>query len=488
QTDNHAPQSAQTISCPCEVSGQLAGSDEHDWFSVQGVRGEVLYFEVFAERIGSPVDLHVSVMDATGRKELASFGDEVRNPGGTALSTSHVDPSGRWVVPADGRYLIEVRNLTGGKQTSSRNIYRLSVRREDPAFDLIAIPRRDGATALNLLRGGREALDVVALRRRGLEGPIRISARDLPDGVECPDVWLGPEVDLATVVVSADRNAGSLIGELKLDGYSEQAGRRPVQWAAAVRSGTPAGSNRLVSRMPLSVSGESPLRIVADGHEPLNHHLYGKVRVRHSPGGILDVAVRIERADTSHQATVKLIGIGLPAAIRNATATIPAGAQQGQLSFYLPPTLRVGKYSLSIAAETTISTPDGKAETVVAYSNPVIVDVQAEAFTVEIDPFAPAKVRRGETIQVKYSVQRKNGFIGKLHTELAAPGRVTDVVGLRARGETFVGQTDRGMIQITVNDDALLGRQPFLRLLTVGVLEDEPAFQGADFFPLEIVE
>ena len=488
RTDNHAPELAQSIPCPCEMSGQIAGSDERDWFAIQGIRGEVLYFEVLADRIGSPVDLQLSVIDAADRKELSHFGDEVRNPGGAALSTTHLDPSGRWVVPSDGRYLIEVRNLLGSSQSTARRTYRLSVRREDPAFHLVAIPRRDRATALNILRGGREAVDVVVLRRRGLEGPIQISARDLPDGIECPDVWLGPGVDLATVVVSAGRNAGSLIGELKLDAYSEQAGPRPVQWATTVRTGFSVSSNRLVSRMLLAVTGEAPLRITADGNEPLNHHLYGKLRVRHSPGGIVDVAVRIERADTSHQSRVKLIGIGLPTAIPNATATIPAGEQQGHLSFYLPPTLQIGSYSLSVAAETTVPTPDGKTVTAIVWSNPVILDVQPEAFTVEIDPFTPAKVRRGETIQVKYNVQRKNGFIGKLHTELAAPGRVTDVVGLRGRGETFVGQTDGGMLQITVNDNAPLGRQPFLRLFTVGVLEDEPTFQGADFFPLEIVE
>src|SRR5262249_23932198 len=149
------------------------------------------------------------------------------------------------------------------------------------------------------------------------------------------------------------------------------------------------------------------------------------------------------------------------------------GSQQGALSFFLPSTLPVGKYSLAVAVETTIPGSSGKAESITAFSNPVIVDVQPEAFTVETDPFAPTRVRRGETIQVKYHVQRKNGFIGKLHTELAAPGRITDVAGLRGRGETFVGQTDRGMLQIIVNDDARLGPQPFLRLFTVGVLEDE---------------
>ena len=98
------------------------------------------------------------------------------------------------------------------------------------------------------------------------------------------------------------------------------------------------------------------------------------------------------------------------------------------------------------------------------------------------------KVKRGETFQIRYGSRRRNGFIGKMHTELAVPGIVTDVPGLRGRGETFVGQTDRGSLQVVVNDDAPLGPVQNLRLLTVGVIEDEPVLQGAVFLDLEIVE
>ena len=65
----------------------------------------------------------------------------------------------------------------------------------------------------------------------------------------------------------------------------------------------------------------------------LVHHLYGKLQVRHCPGGVLDVAVRIERREADHLAPVKLIGIGLPEQIRNQTVVIPAGEQKGYLSF-----------------------------------------------------------------------------------------------------------------------------------------------------------
>ena len=498
RADNHSTASAQEIVIPCEVSGQLVAGDERDWFAIQARRGEVFFIEALGQRIQSPVDLQVSVLDPSGERELAEFGDEVRNIGGT-FPTNHLDPAGRWVCPADGRYLIAIRNLIGGLQADPRRTYRLSVRREEPDFQLVAVPRRDDLSGLNVRRGGREVLDLLAFRRRGCDGAIRISASELPAGVECPDVWLGPGVDHTTVVVSADQNAAALFGELKLVGSStlrvEPLGsgepsyvHRPVRGGSIVRTGTPNGWGRLTSQIPLAIAGDSPLRITADGHEPLNHHLYGKLTPKHSPGGVLDVAVHIERRDTAHQAPVKLIGVGLPDSIRNQTAVIPAGEQKGYLSFYLPPTLPVGRYSLVVRAETTVPTLDKKSETVAVVSNPVTFDVQPGAIFVEVDPFAVTRAKRGETIKLSYSAKRLNGFIGKMHTELATPGRVTDIIGLRGRGETFTGQTDKGTLQIVINDDAPLGRQQFLRLFTVGVVEDEPTYFGSSFFPLEIVE
>ena len=131
---------------------------------------------------------------------------------------------------------------------------------------------------------------------------------------------------------------------------------------------------------------------------------------------------------------------------------------------------------------------DQKTESVVVYRKPVTFYLQPAAFLVEVDPFVVTQARRGETIQIGYSAQRINGFIGKMHTELAAPGLITDVVGLRGRGETFVGQTDKGSRQIVVNNDAPLGPQRFLRLFTVGVVEDQPVYFGSRFISLEILE
>lgn len=501
--DNHTPALAQKVTVPCEVSGQLTGGDERDWYAFQAERGEVLYFDAYGQRIGSPVDLQISVFNAgaepgtsgTGAtvsslRELARFGDEVRNLSAT-VPTSHLDPAGRWVCPADGRFLVSLRNLSGGLQADPRRTYRLSVRREEPDFQIIAVPR-DGAGGINIPRGGRVALDLLALRRRGCNGAICVSAKDLPDGVDCPDVWLGPSVDCTTLVLSCDKEAAPVLNELKLEGVAQaDDGTRTVRsvvGGTVVRAGTPSGWGRITSQIPLAIVGEAPLHIVADAHQPLEHHLYGRLPAKHSPGGIVDVAVQIERRDAAHQAPVKLIGVGTPDLIANSSSTIPAGEHKGYVSFYLPPTLPVGHYSLTIRAETTVPGPGQKPEAIAVYSNAMTLDVQPAAFLVDVDPFAVTQARRGEIIQIGYTAQRRNGFIGKMHTELAAPGCVTDVTGLRGRGETFTGQTESGSLQIIINDDAPLGRLSALRLLTVGVVEDEPRFLGSRFLKLEIVE
>ena len=488
ESDNHSPDAAKNLVYPCEVSGQLVAGDEQDWFAIDAHRGEVLYVEGFCQRINSPADMDLRVLNASGKEEFVRFGDEVRNIGGKPFPTNHLDPAGRWLVPADGRYLILVRNVIGGSQTDPRRTYRLSIRREEPDFSLAVVPQHSDPAGVNVNRGGRTILDVIALRSRGLTGEIRVSAKELPEGIECPDVWVGPGVDRAPLVISASPGAPEFIGELTLQGAAEMAGQRHVRGGVVVRSGLPNGWGRLTSEIPLAVGGEATIQISADGHETRDHHLYGELKVQHSPGGILDVAVHVQRSDTSHQAAVKLTGVGLPELIDNQTATIPPGSDKGYISFYLPPSLPVGRYSVAIRGETTIPLTEDKVETVTVYSNVVTFDVHQPAFRIDVDRLAPKRVKRGEVVQVNYTVRRINGFIGKIHTELAAPGKVTNIVGLRGAGVTFVGQTETGTIQIIANDDAPLGQPRFLRLYGVGVLEDIALFHGSCFLNLEVIE
>lgn len=489
---NHSPNTAQELTVPCEVSGQLTAPDECDWFQFEGRRGEAFHIEALGHRIQSPVDLQLSIHEpskSTEQRQPKVFTDQTRNVGGT-FRTDHPDPAGRWVCPSDGSYLIALHSVTGGFAADPRRIYRLSIRREEPSAQVVAVPHGNVSGGINVRRNGRMALDLIAIRQRGEQTSIRVTARDLPGGIEFPEVWLGPGVSKTVGVLSVDRNATFAVSELNLESvlqdFDEQ--RRAVVGGTVPPSPLPYSYGRLTSEIRMAVAGDAPVRLTADAHGTVTHHLYGTLQARHSPGGVVDVALQIDRQDPAHKAPVKVIGIGLPDSIENQTTVIPPEQSTGYLSFYLPSTIPPGRYSFAIQAETTVLNADKKPESVTVCSNPVTIVIEPGALLVNVDPFAAVRAKRGEVFQIAYHVRRLNGFIGKVHTELAAPGVVTDVPGLRGRGVTFVGQSDSGSIQIEVNGDAQLGQQHFLRLFAVGVVEDEPVFHGSRFVSLEITD
>lgn len=490
ESDHGTPDTALTIECPGDINGQFSDSKFSRWFALNAKRGEVFRFEVFSERLGAPTDLRLGIFDSTGQLELASF-EDVHDSPDSPLPTGHADPDGRWVAPSSGRYMVELRETKTGPEPDPRKIFVLSVRRDEPDFRVVAMPAASATGAINVQAGGRAIFDLVALRRRGHEGPIRVYADGLPTGLRCPDVWIGPETDRAVMVLSAEPEVAARVEAIRLVSEASGIGQRPVSMAVPSRGASPVLRGRLISRPQFGIAGKAAIRIQADAHRPYSHPLYGTLTPRHAQGGVVDVAVRVDRADRSHASPVRLSFEGLPPqlAFPGQVSKIPAAENEGWLSLALPSTLKPGKYSFVVRADTTVPSADpSKPEAVVSFSEPVTIDVHSAAFIVEADPFTPTKVKRGESFKIRYGARRRNGFIGKVHTELAVPGIVTDVPGVRGRGETFVGQTDQGILNVVVNPDAPLGRVPFLRLLTIGVVEDEAIHQGAEFLDLEIVE
>jgi hypothetical protein len=186
-----------------------------------------------------------------------------------------------------------------------------------------------------------------------------------------------------------------------------------------------------------------------------------------------------------------LSGVELPLEIQNRLRRIPAGNAGGTISFYIPPNLPAGKYSIAAKVRTKMNyvanAKNGVKKTgdVELVTNAVSFEVYSPPYVVAVDLEAPITIARGEIVQLKYSARRQDGFIGKIHTELVAPG---GVFGIRGRGVTFVGQTDSGVIQIIANEDAPLGQQTGLRLEGIGTVEDEAVHRGSVFVTLEIVE
>jgi len=206
---------------------------------------------------------------------------------------------------------------------------------------------------------------------------------------------------------------------------------------------------------------------------------------------VVEVKLLVDRGEDQLKHAVQLRGVGLPPIVENRVGDIPATMRSGFISFYLPPTMPVGKYTIAVVGSTSVFLPEtvgteGRKEvSVEVVSNTISFEVYPAPYIVRVNLDAPIKIKRGEVIQLQYTAVRKNGFIGKIHTDIAAPGGVR---GIRARGVTFVGQTESGVLQVIANDDAPLGQQRGLRIEGLGTIEDEPVHLGGCFLSLEIVE
>lgn len=474
---------AQELPVPCEVSAQIAQLREQHWYAIDVKRGEALWFEAFGERIGSPVDLDLSLLDPSGDRELGRFSDELDQLGGYRFSTAHADPAGRWVAPADGRYLLLVRNLIGEATSDPRRIYRLSVRREEPDYQLAVVSRRvDQPAAWNVPRGGRELFEVFALRRRGMNGPIRVTADGLPAGMECPATWIGPGQDRAPLVITAAGENATFAGVLKIVGHAEQAGvtiDRSAYGGAMIWPGRQLPSGRVTQEVALAAGVEAPLVLAATPQAAAIDQQ-----------SALDVEIALDSRSGSIVSPVRLSCVGLPRGVNMSPVVLPAETTRSWTSFFWPDSLPPGPYTFAIQAEfEAVVATDPKANPakskLTVVSNPITIELKPARIILDLDPASPTKIARGKIIQLQFTAERVNGFIGKVHTELTAPGGVT---GLRARGVTLTGQGDSGSLQVIATDNAPLGRHELLRLEAIGTVEDQPIYRASRPVELEIVE
>jgi hypothetical protein len=140
------------VTLPVTINGRIFPREDVDLWSFTGHKGEAVTAEVYAARLGSPLDSRVEVLDATGRV-LAENDDTIGR-----------DSRLRFVPPQDGQYTIRIRDTAAGG--GQNYVYRLT---------LTSGPVVDTIYPLGGRRGSRVPLHLAGQGVPG--GPVEI---DLP--------------------------------------------------------------------------------------------------------------------------------------------------------------------------------------------------------------------------------------------------------------------------------------------------------------------
>ena len=273
---NNSPDRAMPLKLPVGVNGRFQKTGQTHFYRFTATRESVVTIDVQSQRRELAVDGVVMVMDAAG-KILATADD----------APFSKDATLRFQAPADGEYLIGVRDLN--RRAGDRFIYHMSVEPGGPDFEV------HGEYYYGMLAAGGHAVWFVRLKRlNGFDGPVEILVDRLPRGVTCRKVVIPSGFSHCALVFSAAAQAkvnASLVrvrGRAKLaraDGPLEV-----IREARVLGELRRAGASRFV-RMPI----KSQLLGVT---RPLDLHAITATpaELKLKRGGTATLTVRIKRS------------------------------------------------------------------------------------------------------------------------------------------------------------------------------------------------
>ena len=219
---NDTPALAQPVTAPGEFAGRFQAPGDTDYFTFHADVGQAFYIDVFADRIGSMADPYLVLEqvghDAKGAEtttRITSMDDDNTNVAPAIFDTRTDDPTYRFQAQETGTYRILLRDRSFESRGDPRLVYRVSIRPEEPDFQLVVLPEypKQGSVkevstwSLGLRKGDSRDVQILVLRRDGFREPIEVTAENLPGGVTCRGAAIPSNAKTAELIFTAADNA-----------------------------------------------------------------------------------------------------------------------------------------------------------------------------------------------------------------------------------------------------------------------------------------
>lgn len=207
-SNNDDVKTAQRITAPVVVNARIEKPNDLDCFVFAASKGQQVVAEVASSRFGSPLDSIVQILSSQGN-ELTSNDDAE----GTAMQLHRADARLSYAIPADGDYVVRVRDFLnrGGEEYA----YRLMLAPPTPSFELeLAIDNP------YLDQGSHSLITVNMARKDGFDGEVILFTKDLPTGIVASGAKIGKgqSSTVMTLTATAEAPLGAATFPLKIFG------------------------------------------------------------------------------------------------------------------------------------------------------------------------------------------------------------------------------------------------------------------------------
>jgi hypothetical protein len=379
------------VAPPAVLHGVIDPPQDVDYFRFQAGKDQVLDIRVYARTtLRSPLDSVLEIHNAEGAA-IAGNDDN-------GMPDSFI----RFTAPADGEYLVSVRDHLGGGGPTY--VYAVEVSAPQPVLSL-GLPERVQyvPVTLSVPQGNRMAL-LVSAARADFSAQLQLDVQGLPAGMTVQTVPWPADQSMVPVLFSAAVDAPKAGGLVDVIGRPVD-DEPPVTGHLRQRTMLVRGQNNIdvwghdADRMAAAVTGAVPFRIdVVEPKVPL---------VRYGAMQLKVVASRTEGFGDPIQVQLLNTPAGVGA---SASVSIPAGQNEAVIPLTAASNAQLGKWPIVVIGTARVGNGN--------------VEVASQLAELEVAEallsfaFEKAAAEQGATAQVVVRVQKNRDFEGTARAEL----------------------------------------------------------------------
>lgn len=223
---NDTGQTSMPVTLPHIINGCISAPGDKDVFRIEGHAGDTVVAEVFARRMGSPLDSLLRLIDIKGN--VVAINDDHEDPE-SGLFTHHADSYILAKLPATGRYFVQISDAEAHGGPEYR--YSLRISQPQPDFALRITP-----SCLNMTIGRPLVATVYAVRKDGWDGDIDLALRSAPADFVLSGAVIPKGRDHARVTITPQSSLSSQTIILAMEGRAQIGGQTVTRPAIAAEN------------------------------------------------------------------------------------------------------------------------------------------------------------------------------------------------------------------------------------------------------------
>ena len=356
------PSTIQKVGLPSESLWWFPADQSGQVFEFGATKGEQISVGVVSDRVGQPSDAKLFVQriepqgDGEPKYHSVANADDSFSLGSEPLNLSTKDPVAMWTATHDADYRVIVHDMDVGQSLAKRQAFQLKIGKPAPGFDLVAYPafptkdvKQCRGFGSKLFRGGTEAIHVIAVRRDGWTGPIKLTVEGLPTGVTSTEVVMGAKQHEAQITLEASEDAKATDFTVLVNGVSEDEKMRVAATPVTQVWGRGAGRDFVQSR----VNADLMFHVSDRDLSPISIRIGDAKVAQAKKAATLAVPVSLNRRDGASEPCV-LRARNLPPGVKIADVTVAKDKNEGKLEVKVSDKALPGTYSLWLQVETKL--------------------------------------------------------------------------------------------------------------------------------------